>query len=127
MTEAQLDKWIENTDFELSFMGLDGVRTSENPRKAPGANLAEMERFNTRVVYCSRRVNNTCNSPCTVYDGPPACISAPDTSCIQGSRTFRFCSTNNCNNPCTDSNNCIEWLSNNFCYTPDTRSIRILS
>ncbi|KAJ7574051.1 hypothetical protein C8J56DRAFT_1065290 [Mycena floridula] len=37
---------------------------------------------NIIVTFCSNRIDDVCGGPCSVYNGGPTCIDAPNTNCL---------------------------------------------
>ncbi|TEB27763.1 hypothetical protein FA13DRAFT_856227 [Coprinellus micaceus] len=114
MSDEELDHWIANTNATLKFVGAEP--------NVPGT-LRKRGAQSTRLVYCTLRTGGTCGGTCTVYNGNAACVNAPGTACIQASSPIAFCSKQNCGDPCTQLANCLAWMSDGFCATPDTGSM----
>lgn len=114
MTDEQLDHWLANTDATLTFIG-EGSNVPST--------LQKRGERNTRLVYCTLMTGSVCGGTCSVYNGNAACINTPGTSCIQASGPVAFCSKQNCGDPCTQLANCLAWMNDGFCGTPDTGSI----
>jgi len=117
MTDAQLENWLATTDANLTYINSPGTDATGNvlPR-AP---------LNTRVVYCDTRANNVCGGHCTVYDGGPTCLNAPNTACLSATNNVAFCDRSGCGHSCNQFASCGTRLDNNFCYTPGTASILV--
>ncbi|TFK64309.1 hypothetical protein BDN72DRAFT_872093 [Pluteus cervinus] len=112
VTEAQLLNWIATTDSELTFIG------------EPITGLSKRE-VNVMVVFCSDRVNGACGGPCTVYNGPSVCLSAPGTNCLSATADVGFCNEGGCSGSCNSFDSCGDTLDNGFCFTPGTDSILV--
>ncbi|KAF9010333.1 hypothetical protein BDZ89DRAFT_897005, partial [Hymenopellis radicata] len=73
--------WLATTDAELTFIG---DTQSHNP-------LAKRDAQFTKVTYCSQRVHIICSGVCTVYQGSPKCLNAPNTNCLAATTNVGFC------------------------------------
>ncbi|KAJ3509170.1 hypothetical protein NLJ89_g5361 [Agrocybe chaxingu] len=113
-TDAEFDHWLATTDAEITYYG----NTAPNP-------LAPRAALNTRVTYCSTRIENLCGGACTVYDGGATCLDAPNTNCLAATNNVGFCDRGGCGGSCHQLSTCGTRLDNNFCYTPGTRSIAV--
>ena len=89
-SEAQLLHWLKTTSANLTFTGdpIPGITGPEG--LTPRGALA------TTVVYCSVRNGNTCEGPCTVYNGDPECLHAPNTNCLFATGEVTFCAPDKC-------------------------------
>ncbi|KAJ3526217.1 hypothetical protein NMY22_g7362 [Coprinellus aureogranulatus] len=114
MTDEQLDHWLANTDAELKFIGEKSY--------VPGT-LRKRGEKSTRLVTCTTANGSNCGGSCSVYNGNAACLNVAGTVCIQASGPVAFCSKANCADPCTQLANCLAWMNDGFCGTPDTNSI----
>ena len=113
VSPQQMIHWIANTDAELTFVG------------KPPNSLALRSPQDTVVVYCSTRNGNTCSPPCTVYNGGPICLAAPNTNCLSATNDIGFCNQPGCTGNCTFLTGCILQLDDGFCWTPNTESILV--
>ncbi|RPD58764.1 hypothetical protein L226DRAFT_540221 [Lentinus tigrinus ALCF2SS1-7] len=117
MTLDDVYHWLDTTDqANITFIG---KHLDRNAPLAPD---------NVIVIYCSEVIDNTCGSgPCTMYNGPPVCLYAPDTNCLGAIGDVYFCSGNNCDVACNDYQACGDWLNGAYCYTPGTNSIFVMA
>ncbi|GJE96908.1 hypothetical protein PsYK624_131160 [Phanerochaete sordida] len=113
VSHEQMMHWIATTSAELTFIG-----EPLNP-------LAPRSAQQTSVTYCSERSGSFCGGSCTVYNGGPTCLNAPDTSCLAASNNVVFCSSPGCGGACNQLASCGTRLANGFCFTPDTKSILV--
>ncbi|EJD50736.1 hypothetical protein AURDEDRAFT_111931 [Auricularia subglabra TFB-10046 SS5] len=111
VTESALLTWLSTTDAEITYIG------------EPIKGLDKRVGGNVMVVYCSKRSQNVCGGPCTVYNGGATCLDAPNTNCLSASANVAFCDRSNCGGDCNQLSSCGTRLDNNFCYTPGTKSI----
>ena len=116
MTVDQLKHWLSTTDASITYVG--------EPINA----LTPRDALLTTVVYCNTRVGNICGGACTTYTGLEVCLPAPTTACISATRNVLYCTSSDCSGAgrCQSLNACTTRLSNGFCATPGTRSIRVL-
>ncbi|EJD50741.1 hypothetical protein AURDEDRAFT_57649, partial [Auricularia subglabra TFB-10046 SS5] len=112
MTESEMLTWLSTTSAKLTFIG-DPI--PKGVSKRVGGNVM--------VVYCSKRTQNVCGGPCTVYNGGATCLGAPDTNCLSATANVGFCSGSGCGGGCNQFASCGTRLDNNFCFTPGTKSI----
>ncbi|KAG6907210.1 hypothetical protein DXG01_009899 [Tephrocybe rancida] len=118
-TVAQFNEWFATIpDEDITFIGKPIDKTR-------GVTLGTLAALDTFVMYCSTRSGSICTTPCTVYNGPATCISAPNTNCLFATNDVAFCDGTNCNGSCNDYNSCGTRLDQGFCYTPGTRSIAV--
>lgn len=113
MSHAEMMHWIATTDAVLTFVG-----EPINP-------LGGRSEKNTMITYCSSRVGNVCGGRCTLYNGGATCLAAPDTNCLSATKDIGFCSQASCGGACTELVNCIQQLSNKFCFTLGANSIDV--
>ena len=124
MTIEQFKDWLTNTDAELTFIG------------KPLGDLSDLSKRNaldTKVTYCTKRIDNICGGVCTVYNGGAACIPTPNTNCLSATNDVGYCNEILCGGSCNQysatgsdcgtAGNVTPRLENNFCYTPNTQSI----
>ncbi|KAI5830641.1 hypothetical protein K523DRAFT_351460 [Schizophyllum commune Tattone D] len=119
VSEAELMHWLKTTDAELTFVGepIPGINAPEG--------LASRAAETTKVIYCSTRSLNVCGGRCTVYNGGPACLNAPNTNCLSATHNVAFCGAKGCNYPCTEYAHCESPMDNGFCFTPYTNAILV--
>ncbi|KAM5536116.1 hypothetical protein V8D89_010215 [Ganoderma adspersum] len=106
VSHEQMMHWIANTNTELTFIG-----EPINPLTPRSAQV-------TTVTYCSNRVGNNCESPCTVYTGGAMCLNAPSTNCLAATNDVGFCDHSRCGGSCSELSPCDTHLNNGFCATP---------
>ncbi|KAJ7574064.1 hypothetical protein C8J56DRAFT_1065304 [Mycena floridula] len=71
ITDAQFKAWLTTKDLsDITWIG-----KLVNP-------LTRRSAENTIVTFCSNRIDDVCGRPCSVYNGGPTCIDAPDTNCL---------------------------------------------
>ncbi|KAH7103656.1 hypothetical protein BKA62DRAFT_696062 [Auriculariales sp. MPI-PUGE-AT-0066] len=112
-THDEFLEWIHTTDSELTFIG-DPIEASREKRQQ-----------SVQVVYRSIRQNNVCGGPCTVYNGGPTCLDAPDTNCLRATANVAFCDRGGCGGSCNQLASCGTRLDNGFCWTSGTASIAV--
>ncbi|KAI5892304.1 uncharacterized protein SCHCODRAFT_02503248 [Schizophyllum commune H4-8] len=119
VSEAELMHWLKTTDAELTFVGepIPGINAPEG--------LAARAAETTKVIYCSTRSLNVCGGRCTVYNGGPACLNAPNTNCLSATHNVAFCGAKGCNYPCTEYAHCESPMDDGFCFTPYTNAILV--
>ncbi|KAF9552084.1 hypothetical protein CPC08DRAFT_647383 [Agrocybe pediades] len=116
-SEAELMHFITTTDAELTFIG-EPINFAANGAQRRNA-------LNTMVVYCNKRIDNVCGGACTVYNGGPTCLNAPNTQCLSATSNVGFCDRGSCGGSCNQFSTCGVRLDNNFCSTPGTASILV--
>ncbi|KAI5830640.1 hypothetical protein K523DRAFT_327599 [Schizophyllum commune Tattone D] len=142
-SEAQLLHWLKTTDANLTFIGdpIPGIigpegLTPPGPEglTPPGyegltppshEGLTPRGALATTVVYCSVRNGNTCDGPCTVHNGDPECLYAPNTNCLFATGEVTFCAPSKCDCPCNLYSHCGTRMDNGFCWTPGTNAIYV--
>ncbi|KAL1701704.1 hypothetical protein EV121DRAFT_272242 [Schizophyllum commune] len=102
-SESQLLHWLKTTDANLTFTG-DPI---------PGITGPDV------------RNGNTCDGPCTVHNGDPTCLYAPNTNCLFATGEVTFCAPNGCSCPCNLYSHCGTRMDNGFCWTPGTNAIYV--
>ena len=103
--------WLATTDANLTFIG-DSV--GMNSKRAADSIM---------VIFCPDRTQNVCGGSCSVYNGGAACLNAPNTNCLSATANVGFCDHSGCTGSCNQFSSCGTRLSNNFCFTPGTKSI----
>ena len=119
MSDEEFMNWLATTDAEITYIGEPIDVNSFSTESS----LTKRAANNVMVTYCSHRVDNVCGGPCTVYNGPAACLNAPDTNCLAATANVGFCDRGGCGGSCNQLSSCGTRLDHGFCYTPGTRSI----
>ncbi|KAL1747106.1 hypothetical protein HDZ31DRAFT_80688 [Schizophyllum fasciatum] len=117
LSDAEFVEWLKTTDANLTFIGdpIPGYNAPEG--------LVSRAAQATWVSYCSKRIGNICGGDCTVYNGGPRCLNAPDTVCLAANHDVGFCDRAGCGHSCNSYNSCGTRLDGGYCYTPGTKSI----
>ncbi|KAF8816741.1 hypothetical protein BYT27DRAFT_7127306 [Phlegmacium glaucopus] len=110
VTVEQFKDWLAHTDAKLTFIGKP---------------ISKRNALDTMVTYCNRRTDGVCGGDCTVYNGGPKCLNAPDTQCLSATGNVGFCDRGGCGGSCNQFSTCGTRLDNNFCWTPGTASILV--
>ena len=116
MTIEQFKHWLATTDSEVTFHG-----------KPLGdlADLSKRNALNTIITFCSNRVGDFCEGPCSVFNGGDTCLEAPGTNCLNATNNVAFCNQAGCTGSCNQFSSCGTRLQNGFCFTPGTESISV--
>ncbi|PPQ73610.1 hypothetical protein CVT26_010518 [Gymnopilus dilepis] len=116
VTVSQLQDWLSTTDANITYIGQPIGNPSE---------LSKRQLPNTMVVYCDTQSVNVCGGTCTVYNGGPTCLDAPNTACLMATSNVGFCDRGGCGGSCNQFSSCGSPIDNGFCSTPGTASITV--